>query len=162
MPNRKFTINRLTWNQGNHFLGSQALENAIGLKCCLGFDLLDRGVPREYILHKRTPMSVQYDGVEFEDLSKVFSTSQRKDNTALSVALMESNDSKSPDVRESYFIDILGDDYSSPWREEGRSIADEEREKLISDIYKTINVDVEFVGEYPEEERRNDYEETRN
>lgn len=118
----KFEIDRSKWLCGT---GDGFLLDGNGNKCCLGFWSLACGAAKKDILGRITPEEIYRRG-NLEMPGMLAWSPETRNNNRLSTRLMKNND------------------------DEGYTNA--ERERLIQEGFKTIDVEVVYTGEYPPKE----------
>jgi hypothetical protein len=110
------TIKRSEWRRGGwtpkeSHLGSVRLLNREGLKCCLGFDALAAGVPRELIQDRVDPESlvgICTVGNYIETRTTLFNSGERKNSADVVDAIVINDDNTLTDAqRETKLIPVL-------------------------------------------------------
>ena len=97
---RVLTIDRSKWRKGgdrmDHIQGTTRLLNDKGYMCCLGFDALASGIPREVILGRDTPADIvnetEHHVPDDYEITRLCSTHGMLDNSQAVNAAMEAND----------------------------------------------------------------------
>ena len=125
----KLTIDRTKWLRGESGMDSYLLHPQRGLMCCLGFYCVAKGIPESEFLQVGSPASVCRisEGVFFNNLEDLvdFETHdgddhQKYENNRICNKLMLAND--------------------HDWVMDSK-----EREEELTNLFKKIDVDVEFV-----------------
>lgn len=97
---RVLTIDRSKWRKGgenfDHVQGLTKLLNKEGYMCCLGFDALASGIPREVILGRDTPADIvnetEHHVPDDYEITRLCSTHGMPDNSQAVNAAMDAND----------------------------------------------------------------------
>jgi hypothetical protein len=118
---QSFEVDRKTWYRGKGSAHSRLLNDE-GQMCCLGFYAVAAGLPTDAIRRAACPSDVP------RALWKTKLTSM--DET---VPLL-------PEARDTNAAHIL------MRMNDVEDVADEDREKRITDLFKQIGIDVKFVG----------------
>lgn len=113
---QKLIIVRDKWYRGNSY--NSSLLRADGKMCCLGFYAKKCGYAEEEIFTKTSPHDLAYHGQTIkEGLEKLLDT--RNSNNEICDQLIDINDS--------------------------HITSEQVREQIVSDLFKQIDVEVEFV-----------------
>jgi len=120
-PIKKFRINRKEWmrfQKGKHtdFSYEAELLDCKGMKCCLGFYSLARGINKKYIENKYEPS----DLVKENEAYMLPELCSLNGNSKIANRLMEINDNE--------------------------NTSDEQKEKAIKNNFKKLGVEVEFYN----------------
>jgi hypothetical protein len=122
MSLKTLTIDRSKWKTGDHGNktgeGYTCLLNKEGYQCCLGFFCEQSGIDREFIKGVRVP------GKLIKNFPKV----------KIKIPLLRNN--KNPFVEQAIQINDCS------------TTTAQEKEVLITELFKTKDVTVNFVGEY--------------
>ncbi len=128
-----FTINRSKWVHGGErikdILGTSELLNDCGNMCCLGFYAKACGVPEDKLSGIATPEQVRAGTTRVPYMTTNFENKYRV-NSDLASGLMSINDHEEGSDNE--------------------NISLKDKEKLVRDKFKEIDVRVRFTGKYPE------------
>ena len=131
----KLVIDRRTWYRGQGSAESRLQRSEDGCRCCLGFYCLQlAGFPESEIVDKTSPQELD-DGVKITALHELLFFNEEDDQQYVDSSLTGE------------LIDINDYELGAPHQYEQFKIATEqERERLITEKFASIGVEVEFIN----------------
>jgi hypothetical protein len=146
---RQLVIDRSIWRTGgdvyiyNKHFGSTQLLNRQGKMCCLGF-YCERiaGINKYDLYYRPTPFALKHDFFDNDDINVLIKSEKVEVPTRYYSTSVEKvvETIKYSDSEFSIEAIQINDD---------ENISNEQREQLLTEHFKTINIELIFINEYP-------------